>query len=213
MDYLSKNAASDLYDLISWSHYNCIIERSQYLHRLEALVQMLKPKSKLASYINEIFEFYEWVADKEWEVLEKNLEFSSENKKIKSESEENSSEEDAEDEGEDEDEDPVITHFHPAISTGLSKWFFIIGDPDNFPSVPHGHFDRRSKHKLDPYLGWVYMSSKQINRLSRKLIIRLWNEDEFRSFAKSAILQFITDNPSFNWRVPHPKKLPKKRMI
>jgi len=58
---------------------------------------------------------------------------------------------------------------------GLKEWVFHQYDPDFHPSVPHGHFQRRNQPKLDPYLGWVYRGSKQIDRKPRQAIIDLWN--------------------------------------
>ena len=94
---------------------------------------------------------------------------------------------------------------------GLCDWVFHQYDADFHPSIPHGHFKGKSQPKLDSYLGWIYQGSKQIKRLSRDLIIELWNDDEFRIFAYAAIDWYMRELPSYNWRVTSPLILPKRR--
>ncbi len=95
---------------------------------------------------------------------------------------------------------------------GLSQWHFHQADPDFFPSIPHGHEKGASQPKLDAYLGWVYRNTSQIRRESRKTIIRLWNDDGFRNFARVAINFYLSTHPHYNgWRVLNPRILPKKR--
>ena len=65
------------------------------------------------------------------------------------------------------DEDENIIHFIPE---GLSsKWIFTKGDPDPYPSVPHGHKNSQNQSwpKLNPYTGWIFKNKSQtIGRLS-----------------------------------------------
>lgn len=110
-------------------------------------------------------------------------------------------------------EDDSILHLYiPKPKTGLSEWHFHPYDPDFFPSVPHGHWQGKSKPKLDSYLGWVYNGSKQIRREKRKFIIALWNDQSFRDFALSAIIFYDNTFPHYKgWRVKNQFKLPRKR--
>ncbi|MDI4636931.1 MULTISPECIES: hypothetical protein [Halomonadaceae] len=94
---------------------------------------------------------------------------------------------------------------------GLNDWVFHQYDRDFHPSIPHGHFKGKSQPKLDSYLGWVYQGSKQVKRLSRGLIVDLWNDEEFRAFAKVAIEWYVFEFPSYNWRVRNPLMLPRRR--
>ena len=94
----------------------------------------------------------------------------------------------------------------------LARWQFVKGDPDPHPSVPHGHDNGKTFPKLDPYLGWIHASTtKKCGRLSRDDTRALWNDARFRDFASAALLHFIRENPSYVWRVPHPKRLPRHR--
>lgn len=94
---------------------------------------------------------------------------------------------------------------------GLNDWVFHQYDCDFHPSIPHGHFKGKSQFKLDSYLGWVYQGSKQINRLSRGLIVDLWNDEDFRTFALIAIEWYMCEFPSYNWRTSNPLMLPRRR--
>jgi hypothetical protein len=94
---------------------------------------------------------------------------------------------------------------------GLS-WNFHLGDDDPLPSVPHGHETKtRRPRKFDPYLGWVYHGTKQTERLSRRTIIDLWNDENFRTFATRAISVFMSKRPDFHWRVSNPLRLPRRQ--
>ena len=94
---------------------------------------------------------------------------------------------------------------------GLNEWVFHQYDADFHPSIPHGHFKGKKQPKLDAYLGWIYRGSKQDNRLSRDLIIELWNDDEFRLFAHTAIEWYMGEFPNYNWRITNPLMLPRRR--
>lgn len=94
---------------------------------------------------------------------------------------------------------------------GLTDWVFHQYDADFHPSIPHGHFQGKKQPKLDAYLGWVYRGSKQEGRLSRSLIIELWNDDEFRTFAYTSIQSYMREFPNFNWRVADPLKIPRRK--
>lgn len=94
------------------------------------------------------------------------------------------------------------------------KWEFRKGDPDFWPSVPHGHLNSKDKIKLDAYLGFTYDVSNNDKRLKREtkvFICDLWNQERFRKFAIETIDHFISGHPYFHWRVPHPRVLPKRK--
>ncbi|GEL69176.1 hypothetical protein MVI01_09600 [Myxococcus virescens] len=94
----------------------------------------------------------------------------------------------------------------------LSRWEFIKGDPDPHPSVPHGHDQGRTFPKLDPYLGWIHVSTtKRGGRLSKNDTRALWNDERFRDFASAALVHFIQENPGYVWRVERPLRLPRRR--
>lgn len=111
----------------------------------------------------------------------------------------------------DEEEDFVL-HFSLNVP-GLSNWYFRPGDPDYFPSIPHGHWNDLEFPKLDAYLGWVYDHfGKQIKRESRKNIVTLWNDEGFRLAAAKAVNHYLQTYPKYSgWRVANPLVLPKKR--
>lgn len=95
-----------------------------------------------------------------------------------------------------------------------SPWEFTIGDPDPFPSVPHGHLQSNNKVKLDSYLGHTYDTSngkQMLKRESRHFIISLWNSQKFRDFAIKQLNWFIQNNPAFVWRVSRPHRIPLRR--
>jgi hypothetical protein len=108
-------------------------------------------------------------------------------------------------------DDDGLLHLIPAGNTGLSHWRFNQYDNDFFPSVPHGHGKTDYRTKLDPYLGWVLRNSRQLCREPRKKIVALWNDAEFRQFALRAVDYYITVHPDHVWRVPNPRRLPRKR--
>lgn len=102
------------------------------------------------------------------------------------------------------------------------KWNFIKGDPDFFPSIPHGHSKKNKTVKLDSYLGYIYTTSKtnsnkelNVGREDREFIIKLWNNNKFRRFAIDTINFYLHKYPKFNWRVPKEKIkiLPRKRKL
>lgn len=95
---------------------------------------------------------------------------------------------------------------------GLEEWHFHQYDDDFFPSVPHGHWRNKNSPKLDSYLGWVYEGTRQTRRLNRSLIVDLWNNQDFRVFASTAVNYYLDHHPSYKgWRVFNPKKLPARR--
>lgn len=115
-------------------------------------------------------------------------------------------------------EDPVM-YFITSKAGNFTNWLFRVGDPDFFPSIPHGHGVRNSKVKLDCYLGYFYDTrivdpkKRNVGRESREYIIDLWNNDKFRTLAINSIDWYLNSFPHFVWRVPvkRIRTLPKKR--
>ena len=98
------------------------------------------------------------------------------------------------------------------VAGPLQSWEFHQADDDYFPSVPHGHEHGRKQPKLDVYLGWVYNKAKQVHRIERSAIVDLWNDRDFRDFARIAIDYYLTSFPSYSgWRVGDPRLLPSIR--
>ena len=91
----------------------------------------------------------------------------------------------------------------------LKGWEFHRADDDFFPSIPHGHEYGRKQPKLDVYLGWVYKKDEQIHRVDRASIVNLWNDRDFRDFARVAIEYYLYHFPKYRgWRVSNPLTLP-----
>lgn len=92
------------------------------------------------------------------------------------------------------------------------KWIFHQYDDDHFPSIPHGHLNKKHSTKLDAYRGYTYDTlnhNKQLKRETKKFVIELWNNPEFRAFAIKAIDYYLEHFPTFQWRVTYPRKLPR----
>ncbi len=95
-----------------------------------------------------------------------------------------------------------------------STWKFTLGDPDYFPSIPHGHLNQNEKIKLDSYLGYTYDTSNgnmKLKREDRAYIVKLWNDAKFRDFAVKQIHWFISQYPRYIWRVMYPTRIPIRR--
>jgi len=93
-------------------------------------------------------------------------------------------------------------------------WNFTLGDPDPFPSIPHGHLKSNIKQKLDSYLGYTFDTAngnKLLKRESRKYIANLWNNEKFREFSLKQINWFINKNPRYIWRTNNPVRIPTRR--
>ena len=95
------------------------------------------------------------------------------------------------------------------VAGPLKDWEFHQADDDFFPSIPHGHEHGRKQPKLDVYLGWVYKKDEKMRRVDRTTIIGLWNNRDFRDFARIAINYYLDRFPSYaGWRVADPRILP-----
>jgi hypothetical protein len=93
-------------------------------------------------------------------------------------------------------------------------WKFTLGDPDPFPSIPHGHLKSNNKIKLDSYLGFTFNTANNnqpLKRETKEYIASLWNDEKFREFALKQINWFINKNPHYKWKVNHPVRLPMRK--
>ena len=201
MIYLQEEASNLYFNLTRFSFHTEKISWSHYLDRMLALKSMCDPNDYIFTKANKILLVEEWAND-DWP-LENDTIYT--NSTIESEIESN------------EKIKPGISrdkndHYRfLSIKKGLKDWVFHQYDADFHPSIPHGHFQGKNHPKLDAYLGWIYKGSKQIDRLSKKFIIDLWNDEEFRVFARIAIEWYMDENPNFNWRVNRPLMLPRFR--
>lgn len=108
--------------------------------------------------------------------------------------------------------DDGMLHFDPPSNTGLADYRFRVGDPDDEPSIPHGHYKDQKYPKLDAYRGGVFDRNKvRIRKEPPKRMIALWNDQKFRDFALKAIKQYQTSYPKHRWRVSNPQRLPRRR--
>lgn len=74
-------------------------------------------------------------------------------------------------------------------------WIFIKGDPDPYPSTPHGHLGSKTRQwpKLNPYNGRVFSAMHQEDksrRLSKKSMSVLWNDESFKDFCRSHLVWY-----------------------
>lgn len=203
-EYLTRKAADDLLSIALKSYFYGLIDSTIFLERLQMIVQLSKKEAPAYVYSNHILSENDWPRD-EWELGERETESlhdtSSGRSNIPS---------DGESLSDDDHDDPFVVTF--VSSVVLKDWHFHQYDDDFFPSIPHGHWHKKRAPKLDPYLGWVYVGSRQIRRESRREIIALWNDLKFRRVAENAIDYYLTTHPHYNgWRVQNPRRLPKKR--
>jgi hypothetical protein len=112
----------------------------------------------------------------------------------------------------DEAPDDGMLHFNPDSKTGLAHYRFKIGDPDDEPSIPHGHYKAQKHPKLDVYQGGVYDKTKALLwKEPTKRMVALWNDQKFRDFALQAIKQYQISYPKHRWRVVNPLRLPRRQ--
>ena len=96
----------------------------------------------------------------------------------------------------------------------LNQWYFTGSDPDNYPSVPHGHLNSADRPwpKLDPYTGRAYKakcSEDSRYRLTKKKMRELWSNPEFRNFCRAHILWYMEAHSHYSFRVSHPLRFPR----
>lgn len=105
---------------------------------------------------------------------------------------------------------PVLELIVSTPEMHIKKWQFHKGDDDPNPSIPHGHDCDDAKVKLDAYQGYIYRRTAQIDRVSRNAIVMLWNNKEFRKFAREAIEAYVERNGYYHFR-DYRRPLPKRQ--
>ncbi|PJH88531.1 MULTISPECIES: hypothetical protein [Pseudomonas] len=98
-------------------------------------------------------------------------------------------------------DDPADRWFHLVV---LSKWIFTVGDVDCYPSVPHGHFQKKTNSwpKLNPYTGRVFSaphSEDKARRLTRREMQVLWNDEEFLNHCHKQIDWYTEFAPQYQF--------------
>ena len=202
MSYLDKEASNLYFEISRFQFHTDKLSWTHYLDRMVALTKMCDHFDPIFKRAKQLLLAEEWDIEDEW--LSENEGFDKANTG-----------------GGDTDNKNEIHQRLTRDSNGylqflsnikgLNEWVFHPYDVDFHPSIPHGHFKDKKQPKLDAYLGWIYKGSKQENRLSRKLIIELWNDDEFRFIAYTAIKWYMGEFPNYNWRVTNPLMLPRRR--
>ncbi|MEY8689733.1 MAG: hypothetical protein AB9M53_07640 [Leptothrix sp. (in: b-proteobacteria)] len=77
----------------------------------------------------------------------------------------------------------------------LNKWIFTVGDRDCYPSVPHGHLQRKNNEwpKLNPYTGRVFVDVHDEDvpsRLTKSEMKALWRDDGFLEHCRRQVLWY-----------------------
>jgi hypothetical protein len=96
----------------------------------------------------------------------------------------------------------------------LNKWVFTKSDPDDYPSVPHGHYESQNRKwpKLNPYTGRVFSAKDQEDKskkLKKKQMKIIWSDSKFRSFCREMVVWYLEENPHYNFAVKYPLRMPK----
>jgi hypothetical protein len=86
----------------------------------------------------------------------------------------------------------------------LNTWVFTIGDRDCYPSVPHGHYQKKTTPcpKLNPYTGRVHKKNQAEvanMRLSKAEMITLWSDEEFREHCREQIMWYTRFAPRYEF--------------
>jgi hypothetical protein len=200
--FLNNTAATEYLENCRFELWMGIIGPDEFLGRLLSLRALCIPTSAVWHYCQKLLEFEDLAAPEDWP---RRSEQEIENAGAPLAKSKSSFAGDAD------DEEPHFIHFIPSIQSGLNSWEFHKGDADPFPTVPHGHFLKHKKKKLDPYRGFVYELGKQVDRVRRDCTVALWNDRMFRRFAREAIEHFMGSNPRWRWDVREPRRLPRIR--
>ena len=99
-------------------------------------------------------------------------------------------------EGEDEPPDPILR------LVMLNHWMFTLGDRDCYPSVPHGHWNSKTREwpKLNPYNGRVFDHPHRENtrsRLKKTDMQKLWRDNSFIDHCRHQIHWYSSFAPSY----------------
>lgn len=205
MEYLTHEAARDFYSLTIVSYSIGLIGRAQTMARLAVLRSLCQPSEGDYECVDDLLQSEKWEEDEA--LIDDDEHAPAPKSKIVQPRRANRKSGKAQDDI----RDPYL-QFWPDPKTKLHAWEFHPQDDDFFPSIPHGHYFGKNQPKLDPYEGYIYEKTKQEKRVSRKLIIGLWNDSAFRDISRQAIMYYMTHHPTYNgWRVPNPLKLPRRR--
>lgn len=95
-----------------------------------------------------------------------------------------------------------------------STWYFTGADPDNYPSVPHGHYQSASNSwpKLNPYTGRVFARKHQEDsskRLTKKDMRTLWRNVAFRNFCRAHVMWYMQKYNYHRFPVRNPLRFPR----
>ena len=199
-DYLSREATSDFFFNCTLSRDLGVIDQGVLLDRLAALSSLGRRTYGSVVLSREILAANDWSLDEFVWRDDEDARRSNGNPDRRSHTEPSENR-------------PKRVLFRLVTKIGGESWDFHRYDADWFPSVPHGHKSSgRPREKLDPYLGWVYIGSKQTRRLPRSEIVRLWNDDKFRDSARASISYYLEHFPQYTgWRVANPQVLPRRR--
>ncbi|WP_155999227.1 hypothetical protein [Thioalkalivibrio sp. ALJ16] len=203
MIYLEREASELYFELSRFYFHAEKLSWTHYLDRMLALKNMCEPDDPVSEQAKRILLVEEWNSEEGWSLENDERDDDSPPSHV------NKSSEDEAHPGLRRDKKGYFQFI--SRKKGLNDWVFHQFDRDFHPSIPHGHFKGKNQPKLDSYLGWVYQGSKQIKRLKRDLIVDLWNDEEFRTFAHIAIEWYMYEFPSYNWRVSNPLMLPRRR--
>ncbi len=202
MEYLKRSAASDYLNMSRLALRVDQITPYQFLSRLVCLKAMSKPSSPEHSNASIILRAEGWLDDEGW-IEEGQVSDSSHNDYYLA----GNGEAGLRDGGLDPD-DPLYVYLVVTISG--TRWKFIVGDPDPWPSVPHGHGWNDARWKIDPYLGDTFFQGRSKGRVPRSELVAFWNNDKFRDYARSEIEHWIEQHKGWTWRVSHPARLPRR---
>lgn len=201
MDYLKRSAASDYLNLSRVALQLGQVSPHQFLGRLACLKAMCQPGSPEYHYASTILLAEGWEDEDGWPDLpEDQCVDWSDGRQATGERDYMSGG------GEDSDQPPYI---HFAMSVGGRRWDFIVGDPDHWPSIPHGHGWQDPRWKIDPYRGETFFQTRPKRRIHRRELVAFWNDDKFRGYALGEIDHWAQSHPNWSWRIPQFRRLPR----
>ena len=107
------------------------------------------------------------------------------------------------------DEDDTLSYI------AWKTWYFTGSDPDNYPSVPHGHYQNENNKwpKLNPYTGRVFSKKYQevtSMRLTKIDMKKLWSDVNFRNFCRAHILWYMQNHSHYTFPIRNPLRLPRR---
>ena len=89
-------------------------------------------------------------------------------------------------------------------------WYFVLGDADDHPSIPHAHAQEVG-YRLDAWTGNIYPAGNErvkiIGKLKEKELQKLHRDPGFLKFAKKQIDWYRDEHPQIDYFVPEWFKL------